>query len=361
MRRLLQTIFATSLMISFAPTAAAQTKGWTDASKTRKPGMSSLVPRMSSDEAYSERYGFAVDLDGGGHVGIDFTISNLGWGDHNGAAAVRVRLPGEKNYDFSSKVSDDEWTHAKKGFALDIAKTTVRGKGNGKFELKHDGDVKVELTFQNTIPMWRPGNGQITVDGGYYAFDLIAPRANVSGRVKVGGEWHDVKGTRAGYADHVATNVAPFDLGKRFVRFRHYNKDVFVIWREILLTEEHGGKSFTWVMVGYKDDIVFEDADADLKFAKTRKDGKTGYRVPRAVQIDARKGKDKIRFVMRGSKMKRSDLLASYGKAAKLVASAVSEPYRYDLKGNYQLQMTIGGASATISGRSHYTIDYVNH
>jgi hypothetical protein len=114
-------------------------------------------------------------------------------------------------------------------------------------------------------------------------------------------------------------------------------------------------------MVGYKDSIVFQDADADLKFARERKDGRTDYVIPHAVQIDGKSGKDTVRFVMRGGKMKRQDLLASYGRAAKLVASAVSEPYRFELKGKYKLQMTIAGASATVSGRSHYTIDYVSH
>lgn len=357
MKHLHRLITALALILLFASPAAAQSWG----SGAGKPKMKQLVPRMSSDEAYTERYGFAVDVDGGGHVGVDFTISNLGFGDGHGAINVRVYMPGEKRYEYNKKLSRDEWTADPNSFGLSLDNTTVRAKGTDGFVIKHKGKVQFELTFQNKIPMWKPGNGRIDVDGGYYAFDLIAPRADVSGRVYVGGKWIEIKGTRSGYADHVATNVAPFDLAKRFIRFRDYNKDVFVMWREIELTEDQGGKSLTWVVVGYKDAIVFSDASARLKFGSIKRDGKTSYDIPRVVQLDGKRGKDSVRLVMQGRKMKRKDLLASYGAAAKMIASTVSEPFQFELKGKYALQMTIGGASATVEGHGHYTIDYLNH
>jgi hypothetical protein len=63
---------------------------------------------------------------------------------------------------------------------------------------------------------------------------------------------------------------------------------------------------------------------------------------------------------MKGPRYKRKDLLDSYGQAAKLVASAFTEPVRYEIKGEYDLQMNIGGAKAKVSGKSHYVIDQLN-
>lgn len=348
MNRWMTLIFAVAC---FATTPAfAQSWG----SGASKPSPKELIPKMHSQEAYTERYGFAVDLDGGGHVGVDFTISNLGIGDGHGAIHVRVNMPGEKNYSYSKKLSSKEWSSSTSGFALKFDNTTVSSSNGDTFVLKHTGAKPFELTFTNKIPMWRPGNGRVEVSNGYYAFNLIAPRADVTGTVA----GKAVTGSRAGYADHVATNVAPFDFAKRFMRFRHYNGDVFVMWREIELAEN--GKSLTWVVVGYKDQIVFSDANATLKFGSLQKDAKAGYQVPRVLQLDAKSGKDSVRIVMRGSTMKSKDLLESYGTAAKLVASAVSKPYQYNLNGKYTLQMNIGGAGATIEGNNHYTIDYLN-
>lgn len=347
------------MVLGLGTSAPAFAQSWGTGSG--RPTMQELVPRMSSDEAYTERYGFAVDLDGGGHVGVDFTISNLGFGDGHGAVHVRVNLPDRKKYEYKKKLSRDEWSVDKSNFELRFDNTTVKAKGSDGFVLSHTGSRPFTLTFENKIPMWKPGQGRIELDDGYYAFNLIAPRADVTGHIKVGGETLPVTGTRTGYAEHVATNVAPFDIAKRFIRFRHYNGDVFVMWREVELTAKHGGKSLTWVVIGYKDAIVFSDAGARLKFGAITKDASTGYSVPKVVQLDAARGKDSIRLIMHGRRMKKRDLLESYGSAIKMFASTVSEPYQFELKGKYTLQMTIGGASATVEGQSHYTIDYLNH
>ena len=348
-------------MVPGTPSAQAQTQGWAQGKGGATPVLADLVPTMSSDLAYTERYGFAVDLDGGGHIGVDWTISNLGWGDGKGGVEVRVNLPGQKKYSFSDDVKAKKWSYSKSSFDIDILKTRVQAQGKNKFLLTHQGkDVSFKLTFTNTVPMWKPGTGEIKVKDGYYKFNLIAPRANVAGEVTIGGKTFKVKGTKNGYADHVATNIAPFDFAKRFSRFRNYNDDVFVMWREIQLHPDYGGESFTWLVVGYKDQVVLSDPNAKIKFANLRNDAKAGYKFPMAIQIDGTNGKDSVKLVMKGKSFKRTDLLASYGAAAKLVASAVSNPFRYSVDADYTLQMTIQGAQAQISGDSHYVVDYTN-
>lgn len=342
-------------------TAQAQTQGWAQGKGGSTPVLADLIPTMSGDLSYTERYGFAVDLDEGGHIGVDWTISNLGWGDGKGGVEVRVNLPGQKNYKYSDDVSQKKWSYSKQSFDLDILKTRVKAQGKDKFLLTHQGkDVSFKLTFTNTVPMWKPGTGEIKVKDGYYKFNLIAPRADVEGEVTIGGKTHKVRGTKNGYADHVATNLAPFDFAKRFSRFRNYNDDIFVMWREIQLHPDYGGKSYTWLVVGYKDQVVLSDPDAKIKFANLRNDAKAGYKFPMAIQIDGKSGKDSVKLVLKGTQFKRTDLLASYGRAAKLVASAVSNPFRYSVSADYTLQMTIQGAKAQVGGTSHYVLDYIN-
>ncbi|MEZ4460172.1 MAG: hypothetical protein R3E66_10660 [bacterium] len=347
-------MWTSALLFTFVgATAFAQSWG----GGTGRPAMKDIIPEMSESEAYSERYGFAVDLDGGGHIGVDFTISNLGWGNGHGAVEVRVIDANKKKYKFSKKLDDDSWTYDKGKFVIDIAGTRVQQEGKDSFRLIHKGATSFDVVFENRMPMWRPGRGKIKVgDDGYYEFNLIAPRADVKGTVN----GKPVTGTRNGYADHVATNVEPYNLATRFTRMRNYNGDVFVIWREITLTKDAGGKSLTWVMVGYKDDIVFSDTNARLKEGRIKVDPVSNYRIPLSVQIDAKNGQDSIKLVMRGKTYKRTDLLDSYGDAAKLVASAFAKPVRYTVDCDYQLQMTIAGATATISGETHYVVDQIN-
>ena len=341
-------------------TADAQTKGWASGGD-KQPSTSDLIPKMSDDEAYTERYSFSTNLDNGGHIGMDLTISNLGWGDAHGGASVRIKWPGRTKYTFNKKVGESKWSYSKRHLDIDIADTEVSTKDGKKIRLKHKSSkVSFDITFHNRIPMWSPGSGQITTEDGYYKFNLISPRADVTGTIKFGDKSYKVEGDRAGYAEHVATNMAPYDMAERFSRFRDYDGDIFVMWRETKLTEDYGGKSLTWVLVGYKDQIVFSDADADMRLARMRKDSDSGYRFPMALQIDGSHGKDSVKLVMKGRRVKRKDLLESYGSAVKSIASAVAEPYQFDVKCSYKMQMTVSGATAKVDGRGHYVMDYIN-
>lgn len=341
-------------------TAEAETRGWADG-ESKQPSMTDLIPEPKSAEAYSERYSMSAKLDGGGKVVVKFTISNLGWGDKHGAAQVRVNLPDHDNYSFQKKVDSDQWSYSKDSFELDIADTTVKGRDDGTFEFRHEGDVKVDLEMSSRVPMWQPGRGRLDVDGGFMEMDLFGLRGTVEGRVHIGGKWKSIKSTRGAYADHVATNIAPYDLADRFSRTRIYDdeNDIFVLWREVKLTGEHGGESINWVVVGYKDQIVLADADADVQLGKMRKD-KVGYEIPHAVQVEGKSGEDKIKLVLRASDMERKNLLERYGSVVRTFAKTVSEPYNYYFDCDYALQMAIEGAQATVRGEGGYVVDYLN-
>lgn len=356
-------IGVTCLLLHATPAAAQGTRDWADGAG--KPiGLEDFIPEPSDAEAYIERYTFSVDLDGGGWIGTKLTISNLGMGDKHAAARVTVELPErKKKYEYNKKVSADAWKSSSEALDLRVAGVELTGQDDRHFQIRFEepgGDVKVHLDFENVLPMWRPGNGRIDVEGGYLEYEMLAPRANVTGKVFIDGSWRKIKSSARSFADHSATDIAPFDFAKRFSRFRAYNDDVTIAWREIKLEEEWGGKSLTWVVVGYKDDIVFSDARAEMRMGRVSRDNYTGYTVPYAVQVDGKSGKDRVKLVLRGRKLKRQDLLESYGAAARMVAGAVSKPFRYDFRCRYTLQMTIKGATATVQGDGSYSFDYVN-
>ena len=339
--------------------AAAATQGW--GASRKHDGLKAIIPRPGTEEAYLERYTVRANLDGGGWIGADFTLSNLGLGDGHGAVDMGIELPGEPKYKKVHKVSRDKWSSASDKFALKIAQSELRAIDADTFLMTHeDGDLKLELRFKNTLPMWQPGRGQIDVRDGYFKYHVVAPRATVTGKVIKGDKTFEVRATANAFIDHTATNVAPFDFAKRFVRFSDYRDDVTVLWREVRLEDKFGGQTLTWVMVGYKDQIVFDDAQASLRFGQVQEDTTTGYTIPFALQLDGKKGKDSVKMVMHGKKMTKKNLLDSYGSAAKLIAGTVSKPFRYSLSCKYTLQMTIQGVTATVQGQGNYTLDYVN-
>lgn len=360
-------------------------RGWTDVAKGERiePASSKdFVPMLSEEEAYIERYTISLDLDGGGWIGAYFTISNLGFGNGHGAARLKIKLPhrmkdaAKGQYTFFKKVARDEWSYDEEELDLSIAGLRLEAKQDGsgftiRFE-EPDGSVKLELDVSNDLPMWKPGRGRIDVaDGGYLVYGLLSPRGSAKGRVFIDGAWHDISSTRQVFADHSATNVAPFDLGSHFAHCRTYKDDVMVAWRSLKLGEEYGGQTYTWMMVGYKDDIVFSDADATIKTGDTKRDGKTGYTIPYSVQLEGEQpatgsrkkgGKektDRVKLIMKGERMWKEDLLDRYGAAAKLVAGAVSKPFRYEFASKFAATLEIGGARARVGGEGRYYFDFM--
>lgn len=353
------------LFTALSPAAWAQeqdaTRGWAGGSLKDAEKLKAIIPQPGEEEAYLERYTIRVNMDGGGWIGIDMTLSNLGFGDGHGAFDVGIELPEQKKYKQVKKVGRDQWSSAADKFALKIGQTQISAIDKDNYVVTHeDGELKMELRFKNTIPMWSPGRGQIDVKDGYFKYHILAPRASVTGKVIKDGKTYEIKATANAFIDHTATNIAPYDFAKHFSRFSDYKDDVTVIWREVQLDEKYGGQTLTWVLVGYKDQIILEDAQAAIRFGKTQQDALTGYTIPFAVQLDGKQGKDSIKLVMHGKKMRKKDLLESYGSAVKMVASAVSKPFRYSFDCKYVLQMTIQGAQATIKDSGNYTIDYVN-
>ena len=77
---------------------------------TAVPKQSDFIPKLKSGEAYSERYTFNIPLGGGGEVYMDFTVSNLGWGDHKGVTTARVKLPGKKTYTYQTELDEGDWS-----------------------------------------------------------------------------------------------------------------------------------------------------------------------------------------------------------------------------------------------------------
>ena len=332
----------------------------TTASASGSVSVNDLIPSMSSGQAYSERYSFAVDLDNGGHVGMNWTISNLGIRNGYGAAEVRVRHPDIDDYNSSERKRRSDWSYDEERFELNIADSTVRAVDDGVFELRYDGgDVRIELRFENTIDMWRPD--AIESGSDFYRFTMVSPRANVTGRVYIEGQWYDVAGTNSGYADHVVTNVAPYNLASRFTRMRQYDDEVFVMWREVGLTDDFGGGSNTWIVVGVGDQIVYADTNPEVRYGDLERDDETGYYVPDAIQVLSQQGDDELRLTLRRNEHHRTDLLAHHGRMARMVASAVSDPYQYDVHGEYALQVNVGDRRLRLMSDGHVTIDYVNH
>lgn len=341
--------------------AFAQITGW--GSTSQPVTTKDILPKERGGEAYSERWTFYSDFDEGGYIDANFSITNLGFGDRKGTVEIEVKIPGKPVYEYKNKVSSGQWSAGKQDFHLHIGDSGVEATANG-YRLFHKNGKNAkngfDVRFINEVPMWQPGDGSLTRGDDFYRSALIAIQADVAGSVRLGGESRTVQGSQSGLGDYGASTFAPYKLAEHFARFHGQSNGVFVAWREIQTTPEMGGRSFSWIVVAYKDEIVFSEVQPTINFARRIRHSKSGYSVPRAAQVVAQQGNDRVKLVMRGKKFEHTDLLDEYGSVARLFASTVTNPHKFAVPVEWEMQMTIDEATAKVSGESEFSIDFMN-
>lgn len=356
MPRFLLTLFLAFSLVGLSVDAQAQSLGW--GASTKAPVNRDFIPKLKSGEAYSERYTFNVPLEGGGSVYIDFTVSNLGWGDNNAATTARVEIPGLKTYTYTDESDEGDWSFQKSKLGLKMGKSSLEETPNG-YRLRHTGKTEFELELTNTIPSWKPGKGRLSTEDGTFELALMAPRATASGRVKINGAWKNIT-SNAAMGDWSMSTVAPYDLAKRFSRFRAYDDDLMVTWREVRATEALGGRSVVWVLVTKGDQILFQSSRASLRASAEKNHKTSGYNVPTVFQIAAKSGDKTLNLTVRGRNMSSRDLLAEWGSVAKAVAGTLTSPYQFNFEASFELKIVEDEKVFEFQGKGPLGIDILN-
>jgi hypothetical protein len=123
-----------------------------------------------------------------------------------------------------------------------------------------EGDLTFDLTFENEVPTWMPGGGSTTYgDRDYFAWCVGAPRARVSGTVRIADE--TIKASGIGYHDH---NWGVGDM-KRIIDHwywgRLYTDDLTVIYANVHTTRRYGAHSSMPLMMARGSEIVLSTGE----------------------------------------------------------------------------------------------------
>ena len=313
-------------------------------------------------EFYAEEWEIRAWTDAGESVSVNFVINNLGFGDNKLVVQASARPAGGKKTKAKKKYDDDDWSHSNSPFRIEAGGNTLSG-GPGKLQAKVSvGGVKVDITIVNQLPAWRPANGRLNYGepDEYYDFTYLAPRAKVSGTVVVGGKEFTLKDA-VGWADHRIVNVPPNVAGKRWLTWRSFDGDWTVLIQEVQFPSDVGGRKSRFLLVGYKDRIVFQSIRFKVKYGSLKNDAKSskGYKYPLGLRIEANSGDRTVVMTVKGKLSSRKDLLSSLGAAKALVSRFVA-PVGYYINGEYDLRVVLDGQTFTHHGKGAYVFKQVN-
>lgn len=326
-------------------------------------GAKHYAVQSDSSEFYAQEWELRAWNAAGDSVNVNFVVNNLGFGDNKLVVSAKAKAKGGKSVKGNKKFSSGDWKSSKAPFRIEAGGSSLTG-GPGKLTAKVDvGGVSVDITLVNVLPAWRPANGRITYGSASEFYDLtyLAPRAKVSGTVTAGGKRFTLKDA-TGFADHRIVNVPPQTAGRRWLTWRSFEGDWTVLAQEVTFPAKLGGRKARFLLVGYKDRIVFQSVRPTVKYGSLQPDpkGKAGYQYPEAFKIEGKVGDRTASITVQGKLRTRRDLLGSAGAAKAIIGQFVA-PIGYYLDGAYDLQVSLGdGQSFTHQGKGDYTFKQVN-
>jgi hypothetical protein len=352
----------TAITFASAPPASAGSRARPFSGAFRAPTVAHYAVQPQEEEFYGEEFELIGWDEAGNELSMNIVISNLGFGDNSAVVKAKWSPKGGKSAKGSKKFDEDDWSHSKRPFRIHLGANSLSGGPSKLVAVAKFGAVEMKLTFENLLPAWRPGNGRAYYGSRdlFYDLTIMAPRAKVTGTIKAGGKTHQFDGQ--GYADHRVSNVAPHVAGRRWVRFRSFEGDWTFILQELHFPRNLGGARSTFLLVGYKDRIVFQTLRYKMRLGDVHRDRNkdTPYSYPGKMEITAKAGDRTLRATITGKLRRRADLLDGIGRMKRSILIRFARPVGYYLDGSYSLEVSRGEAEKwTASGAGSYYVKQV--
>jgi Svf1-like. len=325
-----------------------------------------LMPHLRSEEMYMEVWSHGAWLKGGGDIGIDFAISNLGIGDHKGGVRVEYKDSLDRITKCNAEYSAGEWRSDSPGFHLTFGENEVLGDMHSLNLIIRCNGLSMDLRYLNQGEPFQPGSGTLTYGepgepDGFYSIMYSSPRAFVTGSVTANGQTTLIEGI--GNAYHTWTNIGPQTQARRWFRFNVARDDFTVTLTELETPSNFGNARYGWALVyGPKGRIVATtrvrfDFDGFIKDQNSDE----GYVIPRRVQLAAVDDNVSLtgKLEMTGINSV-VDPLADLDFFRKAIVRRFSKPREYSIKAAYSFHLKDNQGEQTIEGASTFRYIYIN-
>jgi hypothetical protein len=317
-----------------------------------------LAPTIPSGENGFAKYTFEAYFPDGRKIYWAGSISNFGFGD--GKAEIKSRVEGGAIGKRSGRDKKDQGDYKTSASPVlfQVGKHKLSGT-TAAIRLEAAGKgYTFDLTFKPDVAPWRPGSGRVETAQGYFDTTFLVPKGTVTGTITVDGTAEQVTGYGYGMYDH--GNLAPYDQGKRWVKIRSIDGDAILHLRQFAPPD---GEPVTWLFVGHKDKTVVTSTTPKATFGSLSTDSKSseGYKVPKALVIEASSGGNKVTVGLKGTgSYRRTDELAKLSAVERAVASKFAKPVRYNYDADFEIRATGPAAFEATGSGAEFEITHMN-
>lgn len=323
-------------------------------------------PRLHDNEGYSESWSHGAWMPGGGDLGIDFAITNLGIGDHKGRVSLEFRNDEDKSVKCSQEFADDEWHAEGQGLHLKFGASELQGDLSGLSVKVRCGEIEADLRFETQGVPFKPGSGKLSYrDGdeeeGYYHLVYTSPRAHVTGTIRVKGVSTPIDAI--GFGDHMRTTLRPDHQARRWFRFSYVKPEISILMAELESPPKFGSARNGWVVVYDSDGRKIATANVRFEFDGFIQDSKAeeGYSIPRRARMVAAEPGTSLTGSLVMKKISAIvDPLADLSSITRAFVRGFTKPRDYYIECDFSFQLRNASGEKSITGSRFFRFAYIN-
>lgn len=126
-----------------------------------------------------------------------------------------------------------------------------------------EDDIAFDLLFESEVPTWKPGEGRTSYgDDAFFAWVVGAPRARVSGTVRVGSEVIEASGI--GYHDHNWGIGSMARIVDHWYWGRVYADDMTLVYANVFTRPRYGRKASCPLMLAADQRVVASTGEVEV-------------------------------------------------------------------------------------------------
>ncbi|MDG3015295.1 lipocalin-like domain-containing protein [Speluncibacter jeojiensis] len=242
----------------------------------------------STDKHAFEHWYFDARLDDG-HIVVGF-FQGRELVSRKPGVELHIYSPDGTRREIVRHYSDEQVSASPDECRIRIGDNTAESDHTGPLPVHRihlaEEDVAFDLTFHSEVPGWMPGRGQTSYgDREFFAWAVGAPRARVSGTVRIGDRVLDATGL--GYHDH---NWGVGDMKRIIDRWywgRLYVDDLTLIYATVLTQKGYGAHWSTPLMLALGDRVVLSTGEIEVRPGPMRFDAVANREYPTSLRLVA--------------------------------------------------------------------------
>jgi predicted secreted hydrolase len=313
----------------------------------------------SEDKHAFEHWYFDAHLDSG-HTVIGFLTLRRPEQPPGADPSVEILVyhPDGTRQQINRSYPKDRASFSTEGADVRIGDNTCRSDYTGHRPVHHlhlnEQDITLELTFANEVPSWIPGSSRTRYgDRQFFAWNVAAPRAAVSGSIRLGAETLTVRGT--GYHDH---NWGVGDM-RRVIDRWHWGRlytPAFTLLYATVLTQKRWDRHLTTAMMLARDDkVILSSGEFRVEEGPMVYDGLAHRDRPQWLRLHAPGEIDlrlDVQHVSHAHDLLDDVAVARHALVKPLVRALVGRPGYFRFDSAFELAVTLDGLDERVSGRT---------